>query len=169
VDRVARGRKIRMLVPLRRRILDQNATAAVFIHFGFDKYGCLPYEVFNQALNETPARLLGHELLLNKTLRGKNGVEDMVDVAFLIGDAKVDYPKSTMSVFPPRGFDDRLAQRSMKVPRAHMFLEHVYGYAGMRDLCYVLLAVCFSKFLRGIEVIFASSSSLVSWLVSRLQ
>lgn len=134
VDRVARGRKRRMLEPVRRRIIDRNAAAAIFLRFGFDKNGYMPYDVFIQGLNESPARLLGHELLLNKTLRGKNGVENMVDVAFLVGDAKVDYPKSTMGVFPPSGFDDRLAKRSMKLPRAHMYLEHVYGYAGFNNL-----------------------------------
>lgn len=37
---------------------------------------------------------------------------------------------SVQGVFPPSGFNERLAKRSMKLPRAHMFLEHVYGYAG---------------------------------------
>ena len=91
-------------------------------------------QVFVHGLNEAPARLLGHELLLNKTLKGRHGVEDMVDVAYLTGDAKVDYPKSIMGAFPPSGFDERLAQRSMKLPRAHMYLEHVYGYAGVHNL-----------------------------------
>jgi echinoderm microtubule-associated protein-like 5 len=132
--RSARGRRVRVLEPLRRRIVDRNASAAIFARFGFDRNGYMPYEVFIQVLNESPARLLGHELLLNKTMRGKNGVESMVDVAYLIGDAKVDYPKSTMSVFPPSGFDGRLAKRSMKLPRAHLYLEHVYGYAGFNNL-----------------------------------
>lgn len=130
MDLVSRGRRTRKLVPLKRRILDRSATAAVFIHYGFDKFGHIPYEVFIQSMIESPSRLLGHELLLNKSLGGKNGVENLVDVAYLIGDAKVDYPKSTMGVFPPSGFDERLAKRSMKLPRAHMYLEHVYGYAG---------------------------------------
>lgn len=121
---------MRKLEPVRRRFIDRSAAAAVFLHFGFDKYGYLPYEVFIQSLNESPARLLGHELLLDKTLTGKNGIENMVDVAYLVGDAKVDYPKCTTGVFPPSGFDDRLAKRSLKLPRAHMWLEHVYGYAG---------------------------------------
>lgn len=130
VDCILNGRKTRRLQPLRRRFVDRSAAAAVFLHFGFDKYGYLPYEVFIQSLNESPARLLGHELLLDKTVSGKNGIENMVDVAYLLGDAKVDYPKCTTSVFPPSGFDEQLAKRSMTLPRAHMWLEHVYGYAG---------------------------------------
>jgi microtubule-associated protein-like 5 len=110
--------------------VDRNAAAAVFVRFGFDKNGLLPYEVFIQGLNETPARLLGHELLLNKTLSGKSGIEDLTDVAFLVRDAKVKYAKASSSVFPCSGFDERLALRSMALPRAHMYLEHVYGYAG---------------------------------------
>lgn len=95
-DVVARGRRSRQLVPVRRRFVDRSASSAVFVHFGFDKFGHLPYDVFVHSLTESPARLLGHELLLNKTLGGKNGVENLVDVAYLVGDAKVDYPKSTM-------------------------------------------------------------------------
>lgn len=133
-ERVVRGRARRVLVPARRRIVDRNAAAAVFVRFGFDKAGHLPYEVFIQGINESPARLLGHGLLLNKTLSGRNGVENLVDVALLVDDAKVDYPKSAMGVFPPSGFDERLALRSMKLPRAHMWLEHVYGYAGFNNL-----------------------------------
>jgi hypothetical protein len=83
-------------VPVRRRFVDRSASSAVFVHFGFDKFGHLPYDVFVLALTESPSRLLGHELLLNKTLGGKNGIENLVDVAYLVGDAKVDYPKSTM-------------------------------------------------------------------------
>lgn len=95
-DVVARGRRSRQLVPLKRRFVDRSASSAVFVHFGFDKYGHMPYDVFIHSLTESPSRLLGHELLLNKTLGGKNGVENLVDVAYLVGDAKVDYPKSTM-------------------------------------------------------------------------
>lgn len=134
IDRLLHGRKVRKLQPMRRRFIDRSAAAAIFLHFGFDKYGYLPYEVFVQSLNESPARLLGHELLLDKTLTGKNGIENMVDVAYLMGDAKVDYPKCTTGVFPPSGFDELLAKRSMKLPRAHMWLEHVYGYAGAQGL-----------------------------------
>ena len=76
-DLVSRGRRCRQLVPIRRRFVDRSASSAVFVHFGFDKFGHMPYEVFVQSLTESPARLLGHELLLNKTLGGKNGVENL--------------------------------------------------------------------------------------------
>jgi echinoderm microtubule-associated protein-like 5 len=133
-ERVVRGRVRRTPIPERRRIIDRNAAAAVYVRFGFDKNGLLPYEVFIQGLNESPSRLLCHELLLNKMLTGKNGVEDLTDVAILVRDAKINYAKASMGVFPPSGFDQRLALRSMKFPRAHMYLEHVYGYAGFNNI-----------------------------------
>ena len=43
---------------------------------------------------------------------------------------QVLYPKCEMGVFPPSGFDPRLADRSRVLPEAHMWLEHIYGYAG---------------------------------------
>jgi hypothetical protein len=42
--------------------------------------------------------------------------------------------KCDTGVFPPSGFDPRLADRSRLPPSAHMWLEHVYGYAGMDTL-----------------------------------
>lgn len=158
MDHWLHGRKARKLEPMRRRFVDRSAAAAVFLHFGFDKHGYLPYEVFIQSLNESPARLLGHELLLDKSVTGKNGIENMVDVAYLLGDAKVDYPKCTTSVFPPSGFDERLAKRSMKLPRAHMWLEHAYGYAG------VLIPARQKVFFWGLSV-----ASYRMTLVSRVQ
>lgn len=38
--------------------------------------------------------------------------------------------KCAKGVFPPSNFDPRAADRSMMPPNAHMWLEHVYGYAG---------------------------------------
>lgn len=49
--------------------------------------------MFVRALTQTPARLLGHELVLDKAEVGKHGVETEVDIAQLVGDAKVIYPK----------------------------------------------------------------------------
>lgn len=37
-------------------------------------------------------------------------------------------------VFPPSGFDSRVAVRSAFLPKPHMWLEHVYGYAGIKNL-----------------------------------
>ena len=42
--------------------------------------------------------------------------------------------KCSKGVFPPSGFDPRAADRSKMPPNAHMWLEHVYGYAGMDTL-----------------------------------
>lgn len=42
--------------------------------------------------------------------------------------------KCDMGVFPPSDFDPRVAERSRMLPRAHMWLEHVYGYCGMDNL-----------------------------------
>lgn len=53
----------------------------------------MPYVVFINALTETPARLLGHELILDNAARGRNGLFDEVDVAMCVGDAKILYPK----------------------------------------------------------------------------
>ena len=45
VERIVRGRRARALDPLRRRIVDRNAAAAVFLRFGFDRNGHMPIEV----------------------------------------------------------------------------------------------------------------------------
>ncbi len=45
-----------MLKPLRTVLLDRNMAAALFVKYGFDKDGLLPYVVFINALCETPAR-----------------------------------------------------------------------------------------------------------------
>ncbi|GMH32772.1 hypothetical protein BSKO_00606 [Bryopsis sp. KO-2023] len=153
-----RPRSKKALQPWKRRIVDRNAAAAVFVKFGFDRDGLMPYVVFINALTETPARLLGHELILDNAERGRNGLFDEVDVAMCVGDAKILYPKVTKApfymkaislvsflkhgvyvqsksgVFPASGFDPRIAVRSAMLPKAHMWLEHVYGYAGIRNL-----------------------------------
>lgn len=128
--RTAGGKMVKKLRPLSRQILDRNMAAAIFCKYGFDSHGLLPYDVFILALCETPARLLSHEIILDKAERGKNGLENEVDIALCVGEAKVLYPKSKSGVFPPSGFDPQVAFRSMMAPRAHMYLEHVYGYAG---------------------------------------
>eukprot|EP00798_Chlamydomonas_sp_ICE-L_P017096 gene17096-23393_t len=100
-------------------------------HFGFDKEGLMPYEAFSQALCAAPSRLLGEELVLDKKEESKHGLSDEADISYIEGGAKVIYPKCEGGVFPPNGFDRRLAERSRLAPSAHMWLEHVYGYAGM--------------------------------------
>jgi hypothetical protein len=45
-----------MLKPLRTVLLDRNMAAALFVKYGFDKDGLMPYVVYVNALCETPAR-----------------------------------------------------------------------------------------------------------------
>lgn len=53
--------KRRVPVPVRRLPLSRNAAAAIFVKYGFDVDGLLPYDVFVNALTSAPARLLGFE------------------------------------------------------------------------------------------------------------
>ncbi|KAK9820398.1 hypothetical protein WJX72_009942 [[Myrmecia] bisecta] len=132
--RVVRNKQRHVLVRTGRRVvLDQNAAAAIFVKYGFDKDGLMPYVVFMNALTETPSRLLGHELILDNTMRGRNGLADESDIAMAVADCKIMYPKCKNGVFPPSGFDPRVAHRSSRAPQATMYLEHVYGYAGITD------------------------------------
>lgn len=124
------GKRQIKLVPGKRFILDENMAAAIFCKYGFDKDGLMPYQVFSQALCTAPARLLGQELVIDKKEQGKHGLSDDMDVSYCMGGAKVIYPKCETGVFPPSNFDGRVAERSRMLPRAHMWLEHVYGYAG---------------------------------------
>ncbi|KAG1659723.1 hypothetical protein FOA52_012263 [Chlamydomonas sp. UWO 241] len=124
------GKKLVKLVPGKRFILDENMAAALFVKYGFDKDGLMPYQVFCQTLCAAPARLLGQELVIDKKEQGKHGLSDESDIAYCMGGAKILYPKCETGVFPPSDFDSRMAERSRMLPRAHMWLEHVYGYAG---------------------------------------
>ncbi|GIL75046.1 hypothetical protein Vretifemale_4865, partial [Volvox reticuliferus] len=122
-----------VLKPTRTVLLDRNMAAALFVKYGFDKDGLMPYVVYINALCETPARLLGHEIVLKKKERGKNGLEDDVDIAMCLGNAKIEYRYCKAGVFPPGEFTAQMGRRSFKPPKGHLWLEHVYGYAGMLD------------------------------------
>eukprot|EP00210_Caulerpa_lentillifera_P000626 g605.t1 len=129
------GRACKVMVPTGEALtLSTAASAALFVKFGFEKNGDLPYSVFVHSLTETPARLLGHELILNNSEKGRNGLLDEQDIAMCNRVAKVMYPKCKNGIFPPSDFDSRTALRSAFLPRAQMWLEHVYGYAGSRNL-----------------------------------
>ncbi len=53
----ADGRVIRFeLQPAKRFLLDRNMAAALFVKFGFNKEGLLPYTVFIEAICSTPSR-----------------------------------------------------------------------------------------------------------------
>ncbi|GFR50670.1 hypothetical protein Agub_g12921 [Astrephomene gubernaculifera] len=132
-DFKGRTRHQQVLKPKRTLLLDRNMAAALFVKYGFDKDGLMPYIVFINALCETPARLLGHEVLLAKDVRGKNGLEDEQDIAMCMGNAKIEYRYCKSGVFPPGEFSAKMGKRSFKPPKAHMWLEHVYGYAGMLE------------------------------------
>ncbi|GFH16041.1 WD_REPEATS_REGION domain-containing protein [Haematococcus lacustris] len=128
------GRTRKVLIPGRRFLMDQNMCASLFVKYGFDKDGLLPYVVFITALTAAPARLLGQEVVLDKADEGKHGLSCETDIAYVVGDAKIIYPKCEGGVLPPSHFDPRVAERSRLPPRAHMWLEHVYGYAGAASL-----------------------------------
>ena len=115
-------------------IISRNAAAAIFVKYGFDAEGLLPYDIFINALTLSPARLLGHEVILDNDSEGKNGLSSASDVALAMGGAKLQYPKSKTGTFPPSGFDPKTAARSQMGPKATMFLEHVYGYEGNDNL-----------------------------------
>ncbi|KAG2496899.1 hypothetical protein HYH03_004906 [Edaphochlamys debaryana] len=132
-DAKGKTRQEQVLKPLRVVLLDRNMAAAVFVKYGFDKDGLMPYVVYINALCETPSRLLGHEVVLNKSERGKNGLEDDMDIALCLGNAKIDYRYCKQGVFPPGEFTSQMGRRSFKPPKAHMWLDHVYGYAGMLE------------------------------------
>ena len=45
-------------------------------------------------------------------------------------------------MFPPSDFDPRVAERSRMLPKAHMWLEHVYGYQGHDATCSNVFYTC---------------------------
>lgn len=51
-----------------------------------------------QALSAAPCRLLGQELVLDKNIGGKNGLSEDSDIGYVVGGAKVLYPKSYTGV-----------------------------------------------------------------------
>ena len=55
--------------------ISQSAAAAVFVKYGYDRDGYMPYEVFIQALLASPSRLLGMEHILDAKDLGRHGFE----------------------------------------------------------------------------------------------
>ena len=105
--------------------------AALFLRYGYDSDGLMPYAVFANALTTGPARLLGMRDLIDLRSRGRNGFDRGDNVKF---DGQIIYPKQRGSVFAPSAFDHKAAARSSKAPSAGLHLEHVYGYAGDQGL-----------------------------------
>ena len=72
-----------------KKVLEAHA-AALFIKFGYDKDGLLPYEVFANSLFTTPGRLLGMEPILNQKARDLHGFGENDDPEF---EGKILYSK----------------------------------------------------------------------------
>jgi len=126
VDMSRRGRTL--LRP--KKCLEAHA-AALFIRYGYDRDGLMPYEVFANALFTTPGRLLGMEPIMNQKAKGIHGFSENDDPQF---DGKILYQKAKKGVFPPSDFDPVCVTRSSKAPAASMKLEHAHGYAGLQNL-----------------------------------
>jgi len=114
--------------PASNPVVTQAAAAAIFVKYGYDRDGYMPYEVFINALLSAPSRLLGMEPIFDAAEAGKHGFDAGDDFAH---DGKIIYPKCRSTVFPPSEFDPRNVTRSSKAPSAELRLEHCYGYAGL--------------------------------------
>lgn len=110
--------------------ITQAAAAAVFVKYGYDREGYMPYEVFIKALLASPSRLLGMEPIMDAKEADHHGYEEHDDFSF---DGKIIYPKCRLGVFPPSEFEPEHVVRSSKAPSAELELEHVYGYAGVEN------------------------------------
>ena len=104
--------------------------AAIFVKYGYDVDGLLPYDVFCNTLFTKPARLLGMEPILNQKQKARHGFGETDDPEF---DGKILYQKSIKGVFPPSDFDPEMAHRSTKMPTGTLQLEHVHGYSGLNS------------------------------------
>ena len=127
VTRTVDGKTITATKPKK---MSQAAAAAVFVKYGYDREGYMPYEVFIKALLASPSRLLGMEPIMDAKERDRHGYEEGDDFSF---DGKIIYPKCRLGVFPPSEFDPENVVRSSKAPSAELELEHVYGYAGLEN------------------------------------
>jgi microtubule-associated protein-like 5 len=128
--KIVNGKRRVELTPLRRRFISRNAAAAVFWVIGFDKRGLMPTEVFIQWLFARRK----NEMILDVENGGGNGINTNQHISLLLAGAKIIYTVCNSAVYAPPGFEQDTAFRSAKPPRATMFLEHVYGYAGLSNL-----------------------------------
>ena len=110
--------------------ITRNSVAALFVKYGYDKDGFMPYEVFINALLESPSRLLAMETnnSLKETSHGYSKNDDPTKIT-----GKILYPKCRNGVFPPNEFSPELVKRSTCAPEAELELEHAYGYAGSEN------------------------------------
>ncbi|GIL99608.1 hypothetical protein Vretimale_4736, partial [Volvox reticuliferus] len=105
------------------RVTEEQAHA-IFIKYGVDSQGLLPYDLFATKLLSSPARLLA----LEPEQKGpyKAGKE-----ATFRG--KITYRYCRKPVFPPSNWDGTPALRSARKPKPGLKLEFVYGYAGVEN------------------------------------
>lgn len=113
-----------------KRVTEAHA-AAIFLKYGYDRDGLMPYDVFCNALLTPPAHLSGMRETLDQRARGLNGFEDTSDSSF---EGKILYPHSRTGVFSPSDFNSELTERSSKPPSATLKLEYAHGYEGQLNL-----------------------------------
>ncbi|KAF5837534.1 hypothetical protein DUNSADRAFT_4227 [Dunaliella salina] len=107
------------------RVSEEQAHA-MFIKYGHDSQGLLPYDMFATKLLTSPARMLALEP------EQKGAYRPGMDGAFR---GKIRYQFCHKPVFPPTNWDGSLALRSAQKPKAGLQLEFVYGYAGKLNTC----------------------------------
>ncbi|PNH12713.1 Lipoxygenase y domain-containing protein 1 [Tetrabaena socialis] len=105
------------------RVSEEQAHA-LFIRYGCDTQGLLPYDLFATKLLSSPARLLALEP------EQKGPYKANRDTTFR---GKITYRYCRKPVFPPSDWDGSPALRSARKPKAGLQLEFVYGYAGVEN------------------------------------
>ncbi|KAG2499991.1 hypothetical protein HYH03_002273 [Edaphochlamys debaryana] len=105
------------------RVSEEQARA-LFVKYGCDAQGLLPYDHFAAKLLASPARLLALEP------EQKGPYKAGRDASFR---GKIVYRYCRKPVFPPSNWDGLPALRSARKPKAGLKLEFVYGYAGVEN------------------------------------
>ncbi|KAG1660540.1 hypothetical protein FOA52_003891 [Chlamydomonas sp. UWO 241] len=105
--------------------LGQDQTHALFNKHGADGRGNLGVLGFVDALVAGAPRALMIENDVVQRGAWKAG-------APATHAGKIKYPQCKKGVWPPSGWDPRLAERSAQLPDARLTLEFVYGYDGMQ-------------------------------------
>ncbi|GFR41097.1 hypothetical protein Agub_g1741 [Astrephomene gubernaculifera] len=103
------------------RVSEEQANA-LFVKYGCDSQGLLPYDLFATKLLSSPMRLLALEP------EQKGPYKAGRDASFR---GKITYRYCRKPVFPPSDWDGAPALRSAKKPKPGLKLEFVYGYGGV--------------------------------------
>ena len=106
--------------------VSEDQANGLFIKYGCDSQGLLPYDMFATRLLSSPARLLALEP------EQKGAYKAGKDASF---KGKILYRHCHKPVFPPSAWDGSAAIRSSKKPKAGLKLEFVYGYPGHQTTC----------------------------------